>query len=101
MKATAGSRLILAPEAIAEHSSFLIKSFILNMYENDSEGFDFLETVVKGRLLANVLFFPDISNVNQRIKKLDLYLDTRLNNSSAGLGWSPFSSTVSRTCRCI
>jgi len=35
-----------------------------------------LETVVKGSMLANVLFFPELSKVTQRFERVEVYFDT-------------------------
>src|SRR5439155_26457263 len=48
------------PQAPAhlKHADFLVNAFIAHLHEGDPEGFDFLETIVKGSMLANVMFFP-------------------------------------------
>jgi len=55
---------------------FLVSAFTVELYERDPVGFGFLETVMKGSLLANALFLPDISKTEKRFDKLSAYLDT-------------------------
>jgi hypothetical protein len=50
------------------HEKYLTNSFILHLFKKDPEGFDYLETIVKGSMLASALFYPDISNVTQNLK---------------------------------
>ena len=51
----------------------------------DPEGFSFLETLVKGSMLASALFLPDIAKANRRFEKLRVYLDTRFLLRALGL----------------
>lgn len=67
------------------HSEFIINAFITHLYEHDPEGFAFLETVVKGNMLATALFLPDIGKVDRKFKGLTVYLDTRLLLRALGL----------------
>ncbi len=60
-------------------SNFLISQFILDLCENDPTGFEYLETVIKGSVLVNVLyepFFPVIGDYQRTLKKTRIYFDT-------------------------
>jgi hypothetical protein len=67
---------VLGPERWARHAEFLVNSFIGHLCNEDSEGFELLETVVKGSMLANVLFFPVLGEVKRRFARMDAYFDT-------------------------
>ena len=68
-----------------KHADFIINAFIVDISERDPESFSFLETVVKGNMLATALFLPDISKTNRRFDKLHVYFDTRLLLRALGL----------------
>jgi hypothetical protein len=59
-----------------KHVDFIINAFIVEISERDPESFSFLETVVKGNMLATALFLPDIAKTNRRFDKLHVYFDT-------------------------
>jgi hypothetical protein len=59
-------------------TDYLIGTFISHLCKRDPDGFRYLETVVKGSMLANALFFPDLGKVQQRFGKARIYLDTQL-----------------------
>lgn len=67
---------LIAPTKMINNSDYLISAFILELYKNDSKGFEFLETIVKGNMLAGALYFPNIGEVNRGLEKLCIYLDT-------------------------
>lgn len=64
------------PTQSVKHAEFLVNAFIEHLCKGDPEGFDFLEAVVKGSMLANVLFFPDFGGVSQRFERTEVYFDT-------------------------
>jgi hypothetical protein len=58
-------------------TEFLVDAFINYLCERDPDGFKYLETVVKGSMLANALFFPDLGRVQQRFGRARIYFDTQ------------------------
>jgi hypothetical protein len=70
-----------------EKDFFLFHSFVAHLCESDPEGFRYLETVVKGNMLANVLFFPaEIGAVKQRFSHVEIYFDTSCLLRALGFG---------------
>ncbi len=67
------------------HADFIVNAFIIDINERDPDSFSFLETVVKGNMLATALFLPDISKSNRRFDNLHVYFDTRLLLRALGL----------------
>ena len=67
------------------NSEFLVSSFVVHLADIDPEGFGFLETVMKGHMLASALFLPDIAKANQRFDDLEVFIDTRLILRAVGL----------------
>lgn len=66
------------PKGDIKNAEFLVSSFIVELNEKDPAGFGFLETVMKGNMLATALFLPDISKANQKFSDLEVCVDTRL-----------------------
>lgn len=60
----------------SQKSRHVISAFALHLHESDPEGFDCLETAVKGHILSGVLFYPDIGQVEARFTDLNVYCDT-------------------------
>lgn len=54
---------------------YLIHAFIVHLYQKDQQGFEFLETVVKGSMLASALNFP-LGDLNRKFKNTGIYFDT-------------------------
>jgi len=42
--------------------------------------FDYIDTIVKGYMLANMLYLPDVHNINKKFRKTKIYLDTLLSS---------------------
>jgi hypothetical protein len=57
-------------------ASFIVNSFVQTLSKRDPQGFEFLETVVKGTMLANVLVFPELGKVKQKFNGVEIYFDT-------------------------
>lgn len=68
-----------------QHAGFLVNAFVAHLHQSDPAGFEYLETLVKGRMLADALLFPEIGNVGQRFDEVELYLDTPLVLRALGL----------------
>lgn len=67
------------------HAEYVISAFVIHLHKSDPEGFTFLETVLKGSMLANALILPDISKTNKKFKNLSVYLDTKVILRALGL----------------
>lgn len=59
-------------------TAYLVNSFIIHVNDVDPEAFDQVETVVKGSMLANALYYPDISAISQKLSGLEVFFDTRI-----------------------
>lgn len=57
-------------------TEFLVNAFIIHLWESDPDGFQYLDIVIKGNMLANVLFYPDISRVQSKFERTEVYCDT-------------------------
>ncbi len=74
-----GKPIVKSPiQSTGERYFNLIRFFIKHLYETDQQGFQFLETVIKGHMLANALLFPDPNSISQKFKRATVYCDTPL-----------------------
>jgi hypothetical protein len=76
---------ILPPAANIQNADFLVNAFVRHLSSNDPEGFNFLETVVKGSMLANVLIFPELGKVRRHFENVEVYFDTGFIIGALGL----------------
>lgn len=64
---------------------YLASSFIEFLSKEDPIGFEFLVCLVKGAMLANTLFMPDITQPTRRLTGIQVYIDTNLALRALGL----------------
>lgn len=64
------------PDRRQPGNTYLVNAFIEHIYRTDPDAFEFLEAVVKGSMLANVLVFPELGSVQRRFGRLAAYFDT-------------------------
>lgn len=55
---------------------FMIAEFIVHVSEADVEGFDHLDMIVRGCMLATALYLPDPNEHGRRVSDLTVYFDT-------------------------
>jgi hypothetical protein len=55
---------------------YLVASFIQHIQSCCSSEFEYLETIVKGNMLANAIFLPDQSQVARKFRFTEVYFDT-------------------------
>lgn len=85
---------IAPPQGRLEHSEYLVSAFIVFLYEKDPVGFGFLETAMKGSMLATALFLPEISQAKRKFDKLSVYLDTPILLRALGLEGGPLEAVT-------
>jgi hypothetical protein len=58
---------VLPPPPITPYSKydFIMNAFVANLNETDPEGFSYLDSVVKGHMLANALLFVDARDISK------------------------------------
>jgi hypothetical protein len=64
------------PAEGAEAANFVAGAFVRHLRQNDPKAFEYLETIVKGDILATAIFLPDPSRAAQKFRKTSVYLDT-------------------------
>lgn len=75
--ATVEGKPILDLPRIEAEGSYVVSRFVLDLCKHEPEAFEYLETVVKGSMLANVLYFPEaFSGGRPQLGQIDIYLDT-------------------------
>lgn len=73
------------PARRVEHADFLVNSFVQRLHQRDPSGFAFMESIVKGSMLANVLLFPDLGSVPRAFERAEMYFDTAFLIRALGL----------------
>lgn len=64
------------PDHPTRRAKHIISAFVAHLADSDPEGFACLEVVVKGFVLAGVLYYPDLGQVETRFTELEVYCDT-------------------------
>jgi hypothetical protein len=57
-------------------NEYLVGSFVLWIYTHDPDLCDYMDTLVKGSMLASTLYFPHAADPRSRFDRLTAYLDT-------------------------
>ena len=70
------SQEVPRPAGNVRAAHFLVASFVGELDRSDPEGFEFLETIVKGSMLAGVLLFSDLGQVERHFERVEVYFDT-------------------------
>lgn len=86
---------IPSPPTTTKAATFLVEAFIADLCERDPEGFGLLEDIVKGSMLANVLFFPDLGRVTAHFRGVEVYFDSQF--LLRALGYA--GATMQASCR--
>jgi len=74
--AVEGEPVVELPKVDAEGSA-VVGQFVLHLSREEPEGFEYLETIVKGSMLAHVLYFPDaFAGGRPQLGETVIYLDT-------------------------
>jgi len=81
------------PAQPIKSAEYLVRSFIGHLCEADPKGFEYLETIVKGNMLASVLYFPELGKVTRRFGRVEIYFDTSF--LLRALGLAPRSMQIS------
>jgi len=68
------------------NAKFLVNAFAREISQSNPTAFAYLETIVKGHLLANVLVFPEVSAVTRKFRRTKAFFDTRLILNALGYG---------------
>ncbi len=84
---------IVLPVKETKYADFVVNAFVAHALETDPEGFNYLESIVKGSMLANALLFPELGEVGRRFDRVEVYFDTTFLLRALGLsGPSPRAS---------
>lgn len=92
LRAATEGTLIPPIDRSIRNAGFLVSAFTRYIYENDSVAFSYLETITKGHLLANALFFPDISAVTRKFRNTRVFLDTRVILNALGYNGTAYQA---------
>lgn len=60
----------------AVNAKYYVGAFIQNLQARNSSLLEYLDTVVKGNMLANAIFLPDPTRATKKFRNTDVYFDT-------------------------
>lgn len=60
----------------AKNAKYFVGAFIQNLQKTNSSLLEYLDTVVKGNMLANAIFLPDPDQAAKKFKNTEVYFDT-------------------------
>jgi len=60
----------------ADDKKFVVANYIYEARQNKPEIYEYLDTIVKGYMIANVLYLPDVYDTKKKFHKTKVYLDT-------------------------
>jgi hypothetical protein len=82
---------ILDLPKIGTEGSVLTSQFVLDLARKDPQAFDYLVTIVKGTMLANVLFLPEaFAGGRSRLRDIMVFLDTPIVLRGLGYAEEPY-----------
>lgn len=85
-----GDPVVDLPKIEAE-GAIVTNRFVLDLCKKEPEAFEYLVTVVKGSMLANVLFLPEaFSGGRARLAEVEIYLDTPIVLRGLGYAEEPY-----------
>lgn len=89
--ATRAGQSTLIPQSGIPNKSvrFLIGSFIRHLQETHSASFEYLDTIIKGNMLANAVFLTEPGQHQRRFRNTEIYFDTSLLIFSLGYAGKP------------
>jgi hypothetical protein len=86
----AGEPVVDLPKIDSE-GSVLTSRFVLDLCQKEPAAFEYLVTIVKGTMLANVLFLPEaFSGGRTRLTDVDVFLDTPIVLRALGYAEEPY-----------
>jgi hypothetical protein len=72
-----GGTVVPRPDREVENAGFLVASFVRHLQETrHAAALNYLDTVVKGHMLANAIFLPDPGSASRRFRNTEVYFDT-------------------------
>lgn len=72
-------------QSLSEQMEYLFAAFVADLASSDVEGFDCLDMIVRGCMLATALYLPDLNDRRRKVTDLAVYLDTPVIVSLIGL----------------
>lgn len=77
---------------LSPQTRFIVAQFVVGAKAKDPQALRFLDTIVKGYMIANVLYLPDVHNLEKRFRKTRVFLDTPFLLFALGYSGSEFAA---------
>lgn len=65
-----------APTHAVRGAKYIVAAFVRSLIDSHSAEFDYLETIIKGNMLANAIFLTEASTVDSKFINTEIYFDT-------------------------
>ena len=88
VSALTSGTLIPPVQNLPTSTKYLVGAFVQHLQEQHAAGFDYMETVVKGNMLANAIFLPEREWQATKFRHTSVYLDTSFLIYALGYGGS-------------
>ncbi|MCJ7432867.1 MAG: hypothetical protein MUO77_05200, partial [Anaerolineales bacterium] len=72
---------------------YIVASFILNAKNQESQIYEYIDIIVKGFMIAQVLYLPDAHETKKRFTKTKVFLDTSFIIYALGYGGAEFKNS--------
>lgn len=76
LAATTFKTAITQPAYATKSEKFVVASFVQHAQQTDPTSFEYLETIVKGSMLATAIFLKDPASADRRFRNTQVFLDT-------------------------
>lgn len=77
------------PKVSSKSFKYIVAVFIKHLKETHSSGFYYLETIVKGNMLANAIFLPDPTKALKKFKNTEVFFDSPFLMHALGYNGEP------------
>ncbi len=84
-------RSLIAPASAqpTEGAQYIVAEFVRYVVDNESPEAEYIDTIVKGSMLANAIFLTEPCDQQMRFRKTDVYLDTPILMNALGYNGEP------------
>lgn len=83
------SLIVPASTQPALGARYIVAEFVRHVVDNESPEAEYLDTIVKGSMLANAIFLTEPCNQQMRFRETDVYLDTPILMNALGYNGEP------------
>lgn len=76
LRTSVGGKIAIADTTTGMREEVIISAFIKHLYQFDKSGFEYMDTLMKGNMLANVMLFSDLGSIDKKFRNTIVFCDT-------------------------